>query len=228
MGLFGLTAAMTGASEKTLKRVRRPYEKVYTHANNHAGYYPGATTVDFKLLFDPEDGTILGCQATGSEGVDKRVDVVAALMQKRGTVFDLEEAELCYAPQFGSAKDVLNLAGMVAANHVRGDHPIATWDDLPRIMAEVADGSAALVDVREPAEVARGTVEGAVNFPLSSLRASIASDDLPKNKRCYVFCQVGLRGYNATRQLLLSGRDAVNITGGWRSALQAGVGASKL
>ncbi|KIZ05075.1 FAD-dependent pyridine nucleotide-disulfide oxidoreductase [Monoraphidium neglectum] len=226
VGLFGLTIASTGANEKTLKRLGRPYVKVYTHANNHAGYYPGASTIDFKLLFDPKDGLILGCQATGTEGVDKRVDVVAALMQLRGSVFDLEEAELCYAPQYGSAKDVLNLAGMVAANHLRGDHPIVSWDDLPRVKEEVAAGTAVLVDVREPSEVARGTVEGALNYPLSSLRARL--HELPKGKRCYVFCQVGLRGYNATRQLLLAGRDAVNISGGWRSALQAGVVSSTL
>ncbi|GBF95266.1 hypothetical protein Rsub_08297 [Raphidocelis subcapitata] len=230
VGVLGLTVAATGASEKALKRAGLAYAKVYTHANQHAGYYPGASTIDFKLLFDPKDGAILGCQATGWEGVDKRVDVVAALMQKRGSVYDLEEAELCYAPQYGSAKDALNLAGMgrVAANHLRGDHPLAQWDEMARVRGEVEAGTAVLVDVREPAEVARGTVEGALNFPLSTLRANL--DQLPKDKRCYVFCQVGLRGYNATRQLLLSGRDAVNISGGWRSAQQAapGGGASKL
>ncbi|KAI8475971.1 MAG: hypothetical protein J3K34DRAFT_402530 [Monoraphidium minutum] len=226
VGIFGLTVASTGASEKTLTRVGRPYAKVYTHANNHAGYYPGADTIDLKLIFDPKDGRILGCQATGTEGVEKRVDVVATMMQMRGTVYDLEEAELCYAPQYGSAKDVLNLAGMVASNHLRGDHPLDSWDHLDAIKAQVAGGSAVLVDVREPSEVARGTVEGALNLPLSTLRGRLG--ELPKDKRVYVFCQVGLRGYNATRQLLLAGLDAVNISGGWRSALQAGVGAAKL
>lgn len=231
VGILGLTAACTGANEKTLKRMDIPYAKVYTHANNHAGYYPGATTVDMKLLFNPKDGTILGCQATGFEGVDKRVDVVAALIQKRGTVFDLEEAELCYAPQYGSAKDVLNLIGMVAANNIRGDHPIAHWDEMERVYAEVEAGTAVLVDVREPSEVARGTADKALNYPLSTLRGKMG--ELPTDKRLYIFCQVGLRGYNATRQAMLAGRDAVNISGGWRShqqmpAADGAGGASKL
>lgn len=220
VGLLGLTVASTGANEKTLKRLGRPYAKVYTHANNHAGYYPGAVTIDFKLLFDPKDGTVLGCQAIGKDGTEKRVDVISMLMQKRGTVFDLEECELCYAPQYGSAKDVLNLVGMVAANNIRGDHPIAHWDDMERVYAEVEGGSAILVDVREPGEVAKGTAADALNYPLSSLRSNL--DKLPHDKRIYVFCQVGLRGYNATRQMLNSGLDAVNISGGWRSAQQSG------
>ncbi|WIA16691.1 hypothetical protein OEZ85_013349 [Tetradesmus obliquus] len=218
VGIFGLTLAGTGASEKTLKRLSIPYRKVYIHAGHHAGYYPGAKTIDLKLLFSPEDGKVLGCQAVGEEGVEKRVDVVAAFMQKGGTVFDLEEAELCYAPQYGSAKDPVNLAGMVASNVMRGDHPVEHWDavDWPAV---AADPSALIVDVREPGEVARGAVEGAVNFPLSSLREKL--HELPQDKKLYVYCQVGLRGYNATRQLLLAGKDAVNVSGGFRSWQQA-------
>lgn len=218
VGLFELTLAATGASEKTLKRVGLPYQKVYIHANQHAGYYPGAKTIDLKLLFSPEDGQILGCQAVGeAEGVEKRVDVVATLMQKGGTVYDMEEAELCYAPQYGSAKDPVNLAGMVAANVLRGDHPVVHWSDTNWGDLEM-DPEALIVDVREPAEVARGAVPGAVNFPLSSLRGKL--HELPKDKTLYVYCQVGLRGYNATRQMVLAGLDAVNVSGGWRSAQQ--------
>lgn len=224
--VFKLTAACTGANEKTLKRVGKPYQKIYLHANSHAGYYPGATTIDLKLLFDPKDGTILGCQATGLEGVERRVDVVSAILQKRGTVYDLEEAELCYAPQYGSAKDVLNFAGFVAANNLKGDQPLAHWDDMARVESEVEAGTAVLVDVREAPEVAKGTARNALNLPLSTLRDNLHK--LPKDKRCYVFCQVGLRGYNATRQLLLAGHDAVNISGGWRSAVQARVPPSKM
>eukprot|EP00775_Hariotina_reticulata_P002903 gene2903-3191_t len=210
VGIFDLTLAGTGANEKTLKHTQIPYNKIYIHANQHAGYYPGAKTIDFKLLFSPD--------AVGeAEGVEKRVDVVSAFMQKHGTVFDLEEAELCYAPQYGSAKDVINLAGMVAGNVLRGDHPVVHWDE--QDWADLGrDPRALLVDVREPAEVARGALEDAVNFPLSSLREHL--HELPKDKKLYVYCQVGLRGYNATRQLLLAGLDAVNVSGGYRSYQQ--------
>lgn len=149
--------------------------------------------------------------------MEKRVDVVATLMQKGGTVYDMEEAELCYAPQYGSAKDPVNLAGMVAANVLRGDHPVVHWSDTNWGDLEM-DPEALIVDVREPAEVARGAVPGAVNFPLSSLRGKL--HELPKDKTLYVYCQVGLRGYNATRQMVLAGLDAVNVSGGWRSAQQ--------
>jgi rhodanese-related sulfurtransferase len=218
LGLLGMTLAGSGASEKTLKRIERPYKKVYIHSNNHAGYYPGAKTIDLKLMFDPEGGRILGCQAVGEgEGVDKVVDVMATLIQKEGTVYDLEEAELCYAPQYGSAKSVANIAGMVAANVLRGDHPLVHWDTVDW-EAIRADDNALIVDVREPSEVERGSIKGAVNYPLSSLRDRVG--ELPQDKKLYVYCQVGLRGYNATRQLLLAGLDAVNVSGGYRSAAQ--------
>ncbi|KAG2502006.1 hypothetical protein HYH03_000502 [Edaphochlamys debaryana] len=223
VGLFGLTLASTGASEKTLKRLGRAYKKVYLHINQHAGYYPGARTIDMKLLFDPKDGKILGCQAVGEEGVEKRVDVVAMALQLGGTVFDLEEAELCYAPQFGSAKDPVNMIGMVAANVMRGTHPLTNWDevDLEKIRA---DPNALLVDVREPAELDKvGRVEGAVNMPLSSLRQQLDKlAEADKGKKMYVYCQVGLRGYVATRQFVNRGLDATNISGGYRSFQQFG------
>lgn len=216
VGVFDMTAASTGASEKTLKRLGRPYEKVYVHVNNHAGYYPGAGQLDMKLLFAPESGKILGCQATGLvPGVEKRVDVVSMCMQMGGTVFDLEEAELCYAPQYGSAKDAVNIAGMVASNVLRGDTRCVTWAD--EDWQAIASGpDTALIDVREPAELERnGFVPGALNLPVSSLRKRIAK--VPRGKKLYVYCQVGQRGYYAVRQLLLAGHDAVNISGGWKS-----------
>lgn len=216
VGVFDMTAASTGASEKTLKRAGKPYEKVYVHVNNHAGYYPGAGQIDLKLLFDPKDGKILGCQATGCvPGVEKRVDVVAMCMQMGGTVYDLEEAELCYAPQFGSGKDVVNIVGMVAANVMRGDAKIMCWDDADWEAVE-ADPNAAIIDVRETRELkAQGFLPGALNLPLSSLREHLS--DVPANKKLYVYCQIGQRGYYALRQLLLAGHDAVNVQGGWRS-----------
>ncbi|KAG1659070.1 hypothetical protein FOA52_012071 [Chlamydomonas sp. UWO 241] len=214
VGVMGMTLAQTGASEKTLKRVGIPYQKVYTHANNHAGYYPGAGAVDIKLLFSPADGKILGAQAVGTvEGVEKRIDVVSMALQFGASVYDLEEAELCYAPQYGSAKDAVNFTGMVAANFLRGDMPLANWDeDLDSIRA---DANNLIVDVRETGEFAKGAIEGAVNMPLSTLRENVGK--LPKDKKLYVYCQVGMRGYLATRQMLLADLNAVNVSGGFRS-----------
>lgn len=217
VGVFDMTCASTGASEKALQRAGLPYEKVYVHVNNHAGYYPGAGQIDIKLLFAPEGGKILGCQATGLvPGVEKRVDVVAMCMQMGGTVFDLEEAELCYAPQYGSAKDPVNIAGMAAANLLRGDARGVSWEELDW-ESVASDPGAVIVDVREPSELPQGTVPGSVNLPLSSLRQRIAEGTVPKDKKLYVYCQVGLRGYYATCQFLLAGCDAANVMGGWKS-----------
>lgn len=207
-GVFGLIIATTGASEKTLKRVGMAYEKVYLHPGHHVGYYPGAKPIDMKLLFSPQDGRILGAQAVGEEGVEKRMDVIAMALQNRATVFDLEEAELCYAPQFGAAKDPVNLAGMVAANVLRGDAPIIHWDKL-------ADDEALLLDVREIGEFEAGHVEGALNIPLTQLRDRV--HELPKDQKIAVYCQVGQRAYYATRALRLQGFDAHNLTGGFKT-----------
>ena len=132
-GMFGLTVAMTGASEKTLKRSGiAGYDKVYLHPNDHAAYYPGAKPIHMKLLFSRDDGRILGAQAVGEEGVEKRIDVIAMAIQKGATIYDLEEAELCYAPQFGTAKDPVNFAGMIAANVLHGDVSLACWEKAAR------------------------------------------------------------------------------------------------
>ncbi|MFP4100772.1 FAD-dependent oxidoreductase [Coleofasciculus sp.] len=207
-GVFGLIIATTGASEKTLKRVGMAYEKVYLHPGHHVGYYPGAKPINMKLLFSPQDGCILGAQAVGEEGVEKRMDVIAMALQNRATVFDLEEAELCYAPQFGAAKDPVNLAGMVAANVLRGDAPIIHWDKL-------AEDEALLLDVREIGEFEAGHVEGALNIPLTQLRDRV--HELPKDQKIAVYCQVGQRAYYATRALRLQGFDAHNLTGGFKT-----------
>jgi NADPH-dependent 2,4-dienoyl-CoA reductase/sulfur reductase-like enzyme/rhodanese-related sulfurtransferase len=207
VGVFGLTVASTGASEKGLRRAGvTGFEVVYLHPGHHAGYYPGAQPIHLKLLFSVPEGRVLGVQAVGLEGVEKRVDVIAAMIQMGATVRDLAEAELCYAPQFGAAKDPVNLAGMIAANHLDGDMPLADWRRLG------SDGQAT-VDVREPDEFAAGHVAGAVNLPLSQLRGRYG--ELTRDRPLDVYCQVGQRGYYAVRFLLQHGYLAANLSGGW-------------
>jgi NADPH-dependent 2,4-dienoyl-CoA reductase/sulfur reductase-like enzyme/rhodanese-related sulfurtransferase len=207
VGVLGMTVAATGASEKSLRRAgRSDFAKVYLHPGHHAGYYPGAQPIHVKLLFSTPDGRILGAQAIGTEGVDKRVDVIATAMQLGGTVHDLAEAELCYAPQYGSAKDPVNLAGMIATNVLAGDMPLADWERLGATDALV-------VDVRQPAEFAAGAIPGAINLPLPELRARFA--ELPRDRTLWLCCGVGQRGYYATRFLLQHGYDARNLSGGF-------------
>lgn len=204
IGLFGTTVAWTGASEKALRRLgRNDFEKVYIYPNHHARYYPGAKTIAMKLIFEKETGRILGAQAYGEEGVDRRIDVIATLIQKAGTVYDLEEAELCYAPQYGSAKDAANFAGMVAANVLRGDMPVVHWP--------AAEGQL-LLDVREPSEVAVSDVPGALRIPLKQLRSRLA--EVPRDRKISVICRSGQRAYLATRILLQNGFDASTLSGG--------------
>ena len=203
-GAFGLTLACTGASEKALKRLGWTYDKVYLHPGHHVSYYPDAHSIDIKLLFSTDDGRILGAQAVGEAGVEKRIDVISMAIQMGATVFDLEEAELCYAPQFGAAKDPVNMAGMIAANALRGDAPLQHWNN-PSL-------SGYLLDVREIGEFESGHVDGAVNVPLSQLRDRM--DEIPKDKPILVYCQVGQRAYYATRALRLDGYDAYNVSGG--------------
>lgn len=212
VGLFGQTAAMTGLSEKALKRLGRPYRKVYVHPTHHAGYYPGAEGLSLKVIFDPRTGQVLGAQGVGGAGVDKRIDVLAVAVQAGMTVFDLEETELCYAPQFGSAKDPVNMAGFVAAGLLRGDHPQADWEEV----AARADAPL-LLDVRSPQEFAGGHIPGAVNLPVDELRGRLA--ELPSGRPIVAYCQVGQRGYLATRILTQAGLDAVNLGGGYRTYL---------
>jgi rhodanese-related sulfurtransferase len=212
VGLFGMAAALTGMSEKALVRAGLPFAKAYLHAGHHAGYYPGAETMSLKVLFDPESGRILGAQAVGGEGVDKRIDVFAIAIQARMSVFDLEQAELAYAPQFGSAKDPVNMAGFIGAGMLRGDHPQVA----PESLVDLRD--VALIDVRTPEEHARGTIPGARNIPLETLRDSLAQ--LDRGQPVVVFCQVGQRGYMATRALLQRGYQVRNLSGGYLSYLQ--------
>lgn len=208
-GVFGLTIAITGANEKTLQRLGWRYGKVHLHPGQHVGYYPNAKPIDLKLLFSTQDGRILGAQAVGEEGAEKRIDVIAMALQTGATVFDLEEAELCYAPQFGAAKDPVNMAGMIAANALRGDAPLVHWQQL----ADLNGGL--LLDVRNVDEFEAGHVEGAVNIPLAQLRERM--HELKPDQDIWVYCQVGQRGYYATRALRLSGFNAHNLSGGFKT-----------
>jgi NADPH-dependent 2,4-dienoyl-CoA reductase/sulfur reductase-like enzyme/rhodanese-related sulfurtransferase len=214
VGVFGMTAAMTGLSEKSLQRIGRAYQKIYLHPMNHATYYPGAKRMSLKLLFDPASGAILGAQAVGGPGVAKRIDVLAMAIQARMTVFDLEEAELAYAPQYGSAKDPINMAGFIASNVVRGDCPTVHVADV----ADAAASGATLLDVRTPAEFERGHLPGAVNIRLRELRERIG--ELDAGKPIVAYCKVGMRGYLATRILMQQGRDVANLSGGYTSWCQ--------
>jgi NADPH-dependent 2,4-dienoyl-CoA reductase/sulfur reductase-like enzyme/rhodanese-related sulfurtransferase len=210
--VFERTAALTGASEKVLRRARRPYRKVYVHPTHHAGYYPGAEAMTLKVLFDPETGKVLGAQAVGGAGVDKRIDVLAVVIQAGLTVFDLEEMELAYSPQYGSAKDPINMAGFVAGGLLRGEHPQV---DVEAILAAPPGQRPFLADVRTPSEYAAGHIPGAVNIPVDELRSRL--DDLPHGREIAVYCQVGQRGYLATRTLRQAGFDALNVGGGYKT-----------
>lgn len=210
VSLFGLTAACTGANETALRRAgRTDFQAVRLHPGHHASYFPGARPIHMKLLFSVPEGRVLGVQAVGDEGVEKRVDVVAAHMQQGGTVWDLAESELCYAPQFGAAKDPVNMAGMIAVNHLDGDLPLADWTALPTADVQV-------VDVREPHEFAAGHWPGAVNAPLSELREQWQT--LPRARPLWLMCGVGQRAWYATRFLIHQGFDVALLSGGWVSA----------
>ncbi|SMP46221.1 NADPH-dependent 2,4-dienoyl-CoA reductase, sulfur reductase [Neorhodopirellula lusitana] len=211
VGVFEKTAAMTGLSEKQLKRLDIDYEKVYIHPANHAGYYPGAEALTLKLIYAPKTGVILGAQAVGGDGVDKRIDVIAMAIQGGMTVEDLEEAELCYAPQYGHAKDPINMAGFVAAGVIRGDQPVVHVDSI--------DPQMFLLDVRSEAEFAAGHIPGATNIPIEVLREH--TDEVPKDKTIAAYCKVGQRGYLATRVLMQRGFNVVNISGGYTSWLRS-------
>jgi len=234
-GLFDLTVATTGVNEKQLKATGfTDYEKVYLHPSNHVGYYPGAKPIHIKLIYDSRNGTVLGAQALGESGVARRIDVISAFIQMNATVYDLEEAELCYAPQFGATKDPVNLAGMLAANQLRDNHPLAVWEELMESHVQVADDSeqdeaerlltlilddpykqAQIVDVRTVAEYENKHIPNAINVPLDSLRERL--DELSREREVWVVCGVGQRAYNATRILQQNGFKVKNLSGGMQT-----------
>lgn len=207
--VFDLTFAMTGLSERSLVQKQISYHRIYVHPADHATYYPGASAISLKLLFAPESGRLLGAQAVGKAGVDKRMDVLAVALRAGLTVFDLEELELCYAPPFGSAKDAVNMAGFVASNLLRGD--VAHWE--PEELASLR-ADQVLIDVRTQAEFNQGTIPGAQWAPVDELRDRL--EDLPADKELLLFCQVGLRGYVAARLLSQLGFRVRNLSGGYK------------
>ena len=208
--VFGLTAASTGNNERTLTRLNIPFKAIFVHPLSHASYYPGALPMTLKLIFN-EEGKILGAQGVGSQGVDKRIDVLATAIRFGGTVTDLTELELCYAPPFSSAKDPVNMAGYVAQNVLAGRMDVLTTDQFMAYDKE----NAIVLDVRTEKEFNDGHIEGAINIPVDSLRERIG--ELDKNKEILEYCQVGLRGYVAARILDQKGFKVKNLTGGYKS-----------
>lgn len=209
--VFDLAVASTGITEKTAKALHLNYEKSFTFSANHATYYPGATNMSIKTLFEKDTGKILGVQIVGNDGVDKRCDVFATAIRAGMTAKDLTELELCYAPPFGSAKDPVNMAGYVIENMMSGLVKTFHWHDIEKISK---DPGAFLLDTRNPMEYMAGTIPGFVNIPLDSLRDRL--DEIPKDKTIYVTCQIGLRGYIAARILMQNGYDVYNLSGGYR------------
>ncbi|ENQ5773432.1 FAD-dependent oxidoreductase [Vibrio fluvialis] len=213
--IFDLAVASTGKNEKQLKRAGIEYEKVYVHTASHASYYPGAEIVSFKMLFDPKSGKIFGAQAVGKDGIDKRIDVMAVAQRAGMTVEQLQHLELTYAPPYGSAKDVINQAAFVATNIMKGDAKAIHFDEIDSLTDEQV-----LLDVRNPGELQNvGYLPGAINIPVDQLRQRM--NELPKDKEIIIYCQVGLRGNVAYRQLVNNGFKARNLLGGYRTYLFA-------
>ncbi len=214
--VFGLTIGMTGVSEKALKRAKVSCETIYVHAASHASYYPGAFPIHLKLIFDPQNGKILGAQAVGRDGVDKRIDVLAVAIRAGLTVYDLEDLELSYAPPYGSAKDPINYAGFIAANVLRKDVRICHASDMVQPGKDQQ-----ILDVRADGTTLSGLIPGAIHIPLENLRERLG--ELSKEKEYLVYCKVGLRGYLACRILSQQGFQCKDLTGGYET-YQASLG----
>ena len=212
--VFDLTAGTTGASESTLKRLGRPYRKVHLHPNGHASYYPGTHAMHLKVLFDPADGRVLGAQAVGVDGVDKRIDVLAVALRAGMTVEDLEQLELAYAPPYGSAKDPVNMAGFLASNLLRGDVAFwwaEEWPDLPE--------DAVLLDVRSQEEHDAWAIPGSLLIPHKELRERL--DEVPLGAQVLVYCRSGFRSYLAQRILAQSGWPSARTLAGGELTFRA-------
>ncbi|MBX3398041.1 MAG: FAD-dependent oxidoreductase [Gemmataceae bacterium] len=216
--VFDQVAAVTGANETLLKKAGIPFEVVHLHPNSHAGYYPGAKPIALKVLFATGDGKILGAQAVGEDGVDKRIDVIATAIKAGMTVHDLADLELCYAPPFGSAKDPVNLAGMAAQNVLAGDVAVAQWHEVPGLIA----AGAVVLDVRDAKERDGGVIPGSLGIPLAQLRDRLG--ELPKENLILAHCASGQRSYNACRVLMQHGFRCRNLAGSfktWKAANEA-------
>ncbi len=212
--VFGLTGATTGSNEKILNRLNVDYHTVIVHPASHASYYPGSSAITLKLLFSPE-GKILGAQAVGFEGVDKRIDDIAVAIHFGGHISDLTELELSYAPPYSSAKDPVNMAGYAADNILAGRVNTFTYDQLSMRQPE----QTILLDVRSELEHRNGHIPGSLNIPVDELRERM--DELDVSKEIWVYCQVGLRGYTATQILRQHGFTVKNLSGGFKTYRQA-------
>lgn len=209
--VFDLTVAAAGANAKLLQQNNIPYISSYTHGASHAGYYPGAVPLSIKILFAPENGKLLGAQIVGFNGVDKRIEMLAQVIQRGGTVHDLAELEHAYAPPYSSAKDPVNMAGFVAENILNKKSQIIQWRELAELPADTIR-----IDVRTHDEYKLGTIPGFINIPVDELREHL--DELPKEKPIVVTCAVGLRGYLAYRILVQNGFKHVrNLSGGYKT-----------
>ncbi|WP_418987069.1 FAD-dependent oxidoreductase [Bacteroides heparinolyticus] len=209
--VFDMTVASTGLAAKRLKQWGMEYQSSVTHSSSHAGYYPNALPITLKLTFHPRTGKLYGAQCVGYEGVDKRIDQIAGLIKRGGTVYDLMETEHAYAPPFSSAKDPIAIAGYVASNIVGGAMPAISWRELLEKKEQVV-----LVDTRTAEEFSFGTIPGALNIPLDEMRERLA--EIPADKPVVLFCAVGLRGYLAQRILMGRGyRDVRNLMGGYKT-----------
>ena len=207
--VFEMTAAITGCAEKSLKAANIPYQTSYIHMASHASYYPGAGEMAIKTIYSPAGGRLLGAQIVGRDGVDKRIDVLATAIKGGLSVFELEELELAYAPPFSSAKDPINVAGMVAGNTLKGDQQSETWFETTNLDPE----KDVLIDLRTQGELDLfGGIEGALHIPMDDLRSRLG--ELDKSKKYHLFCAAGLRGYVAHRIMVQHGFDSVNISGG--------------
>ena len=209
--VFDLTVAATGANAKLLQRNNIPYTSSYTHGASNAGYYPGAVPMSIKILFDPENGKLLGAQIVGFNGVDKRIEMLEQVIQRGGTIYDLTELEHAYAPPYSSAKDPVNMAGFVAENILKGKSKIIQWRELAELPADTIR-----IDVRTRDEHKLGSIPGLINIPVDELREHL--DELPKDKLIVVSCAVGLRGYLAYRILVQNGfKNVRNLSGGYKT-----------
>lgn len=208
--VFDLTVASTGVSEKTAKRLGLDYDKIFTFSSSHAGYYPGATSMRIKTIFDKNTGKILGAQLVGKDGVDKRCDVLATAIRAGMTATDLTRLELCYAPPYSSAKDPVNMIGFAIENVITGKVKNFHWHDVATLQQ---DSRVTLLDIRTTAEYEAGHIDGFINIPLDSLRDRL--DELDKQKPIYETCMVGARGYVAARILMQNGFDVYNFNGGY-------------
>ncbi|MCC0717864.1 CoA-disulfide reductase [Clostridioides sp. ZZV14-6105] len=211
--VFDYTVATTGNNEKTLKRIGLDYKAIHIHPGSHAGYYPGAFPISLKMTLDPKTGKIFGAQGVGIEGVEKRIDVLATAIKGGLTVFDLPDIETCYAPPYNSAKDPVNMLGYYASNIIEDLVEIVQWNEVDNIIAD----SGVIIDVREEFELATGKIPNSMHIPLGQLRDRL--NEIPKNKKLYATCQIGLRGYVACRILEQHGLKCINIDGGVKTYL---------